>query len=172
VKLALLIIGPACELLGIVFVGWPDLSPATARLAGRIASWFSRTYRSLVDRLRRLFHRPRHHVFAAGVGTVIAKGGGVSGVTSIDASATLERKIEYLLGRDQQVQSDVDGLRAAIAGARAELSKTAAELRAELVAHVAAELKRSEERYRPLRLTGIALLAAGLLMVSVGAFLP
>lgn len=166
-KVALLILGPACELAGIVLVGSPDVFPQTERFG----SWLAKRYGAFVNLILGLLRRPRSRAVEIGAADSVELADRMSITKSVKPGATVEEKIDFLLTRDQEAQRDVNLLRAALEDTEAAASKRVEALRAELVEHVAEELRRTHELLLPLRLTGIGLLVVGLAMVSIAAFL-
>jgi hypothetical protein len=98
---SLLILGGLLEFAGIVAVAWPDLIPYRDRLN----RWLGIAFRRSGNRVRRWFRLPplttTVTIGAAG-GASLA--GRASARVSITDDASLERKVEFLLKRDQETQ--------------------------------------------------------------------
>jgi hypothetical protein len=167
VKLLLLIGGAAFELFGIVLIAAPDLVPG-ARRAG---AWLSVRTQREVDRLRLAIRRPRHQVVQVpGLAHARAMGNPPSVRISVNADASLDEKVAYLLSRDQDAQRVVNDLAGRVAAIETQLPGQLATLRDEMRTHVAAELAASEADYRPARIGGTIALAIGLVLVTVANF--
>jgi hypothetical protein len=165
VRVTLYVLGAAFELLGILMLAAPDFVPG----AIRIARWTLVRWRPFENRIRQLLHLPgRGVVVTAGAAGGLALTGRASGVTSIDSEATLHRKVEFLLQRDQEAQRAENRLAEQVADLEAELARHLGELRGAMEAHVARELTSAQKEYRLARIGGTLALIIGL-AVTAGA---
>lgn len=80
---------------------------------------------------------------------------------SVGAEASLERKIEFLLQRDQEAQEEANQFRARLDAVECGSAKRLEELREGMERHVAESLVAAHEQYLPLRLLGAAVLFVG-----------
>jgi hypothetical protein len=96
-------------------------------------------------------------------------GRGVSGkgYVSVGEGASPEEKIAYLLNRERWAQERISNLETRLADVE---SKRLDELRAEVERHVSEAIAEAEGRYRPLRIGGGVALIAGLVCLSLAAF--
>jgi hypothetical protein len=164
---ALYIVGATIEAGGIILVGSPDLFPQ----AGRSSEWLRKHSRRLANRIRRLLRRPQSQtVYVDAAAGAIALGGSATASKSVSAGATSEEKIAFLLQRDQEAQRDVSALAQRLAALDSESSQRLRELRSEVDAAFARDLKAALERYLPLRLVGAAALVIGLACATAGNF--
>jgi hypothetical protein len=131
----LLVIGVASEFVGIVLLGFPDLLPGAIRLS----VWLRRQGRRAANVIRRLAGRPpRAFVIDAEAGSYATFGFSASGMVGPGPDVTtIEDKIEYLLGRDQNAQRDLNALASRVAYLETESPKELAEARQEMEQHVA-----------------------------------
>jgi hypothetical protein len=166
-KATLYIAGAALELLGIVLVASPDLVPWALRLV----QWIRPRWRRIENRLRRLVGlSPRPIIHEVGIGGAIAVGGNVSAVVGIGPDRSVEEKVAFLLRRDADTQRELNALAERIDSIEAEGQKRAAELRAEMEAHVARELAAANEDYRIARISGAVVLGFGLALTTAANF--
>jgi hypothetical protein len=151
--------GAFLELIGIVLVASPDLVPG----ARRFSRWLAPRLRRVENRLRRLLRlRGRNIVINAEPATVVVSAGNVSFSKSVSADATLERKVEFLLQRDQEAQSAANELGERVSAIERESPRQLDELRERMEAHVSTELVAALAEYRPARVIGTIALAIGL----------
>jgi hypothetical protein len=94
--------------------------------------------------------------------TVVVSAGNVSFSKSVSADATLERKVEFLLQRDQEAQSAANELGERVSAIERESPRQLDELRERMEAHVSTELVAALAEYRPARVIGTIALAIGL----------
>jgi hypothetical protein len=90
-----------------------------------------------------------------------------SGFVSVGEGASLERKVEYLLGRERLAQETFGTLERRLADVE---SRRFEELRREVEGHVSEAIAEAEGRYRPLRILGGLALVAGVVCLSVANF--
>jgi uncharacterized protein YjeT (DUF2065 family) len=165
--LSLFVAGSFLDATGIFLLLAPDLVP----YRDPVSAWLRTTWRRIVERLRALpdrLLRRRRHVFAQS-GALIAMAGGVSGkgYVSVGEGASPEEKIAYLLNRDRWAQERISNLETRLADVE---SRRLDELRAEVERHVSEAIAEAEGRYRPLRVGGGVTLIAGLVCLSLAAF--
>lgn len=166
-RTSLYIGGAALEFIGILLVGSPDLAP----FAPRLSAWLRGTAREVYGRVLGLVGRPPPHRVRVGAADALATmRGGVSAVKSVNPHATLEEKVAFLLTRDQEAQRDLAAVAQTLQAAREDSVQQLAELRAEMEAHVAAEIEEAHRRYLPLRYVGIVALLLGLPITTAANF--
>lgn len=143
--------GAAAELVGIALVASPDLVPGARRLSRWIAPW----WRTLENRVRRLLRlRGRDVVVTVDVAGSLGLAGSVSAVTAVGEDATLERKVDFLLRRDQEAQKQANAQAERIATLERESEKKLAEVRGQMETHVSTELAAASSEYRRLATAG------------------
>ena len=155
---ALFVCGALLELVGIVFVGSPDLFPA----AGRISAWIGRRAAPTVNRLLRLLGRPRIHRATLEPGVVRVTGMPLYFTRRIREGASLVEKVEYLLGRDQEAQERENDHDKRLTALEGETPERLEELRSAMELHVVDRLAAAHRAYLELRIFGAVLLAVGL----------
>jgi hypothetical protein len=162
----------SAEFFGLVLVASPELVPRVMAAFSRIASgwmWLRTISRRGTDALRRVLGLPRRGKTVTASGALVAVSGfGASGRVSIEEGASLERKVEYLLRRDQELQAQHKAIDSSLRGMpdrwRADIEAASAGLRDE---HEAA-LQQLRDRHLRARLTGIAMLALGVALATWG----
>jgi hypothetical protein len=169
--LALFIAGSTFDALGVFLVLAPDLVPYRKRLS----VWLRRSYRRFVDwvrrgvdRLLRALGRRRAHVVTAGAAIEASAALSAKAFVSPPEGASLEEKVEYLLGRERLAQDRFGSIEGRLADLE---SRRLDELRNLLEAHVSEAITEAERRYRPLRVLGGFSLVAGLVCLSVANFI-
>jgi hypothetical protein len=160
--------GAVSEFVGIALVASPDLVPGARGLSRRIAPWL-RTFENSVRRLFRL--RGRNVVVTVGAAGSVGLTGSVSAVTSVAEDATLERKVDFLLRRDQEAENQANAQAERIATLERESAKKLAEVREQMETHVSTELAAASAEYRPARIIGALAVAIGLGFATAGNFL-
>lgn len=166
-RATLYILGAAFELFGIILVASPDLVPG----ARRFSRWIAPRWRRFENRLRRLLRLPgRNIVVDAGAATLVLSAGSVSAVTSVNDEATLERKVDFLLRRDQEAQRQTNELAQRLSSMESELVRRHDELRGQMEEHVSTKLDAAFSEYRAARVIGTGLLAIGLTLTTIGSF--
>jgi predicted Zn-dependent protease len=164
---ALFAVGACIEFVGIVLLGFPDFRPWTVRLS----RWLRVRARQVANRLRRLFGLPPRPTFVDLKAAIQANSALRLSVTrAAPADATLEEKVDFLLGRDQEAQSSVNTLTDRVAAIEAETPRQLDRLRDQMETHVTEELAAARDEYRPLRIAGTIALAIGLTCMSVASF--
>jgi hypothetical protein len=81
--------------------------------------------------------------------------------------ASLEEKVEFLLGRDQEAQERENDYEARLSAIEGETPERLEELQRGMERHVAEALEAAHREYQPLRILGAVLLALGLFCVTV-----
>jgi len=161
-------VGASIEFAGIVFLGVPDLIPH----ADRLSRWLRPRARRVLNALRRLVRLPPRRTVVNLEGLVHARSIGQASLTvSVRADATVEEKVAFLLRRDQDSQSSINALTKRVAEIEGRTPRELEQLRAQMETHVAQELARARDEYRPLRIGGTIALAIGLICMSVANFL-
>ncbi len=167
VRATLYLVGAACELAGIGLVAAPDLVPG----ARRLSQWLERQWRAAETRLRRVLRmKPREQVIAmAGLNSAHATSS-ASAIVSLDPNASLEEKVEYLLGRDEAAQRSANALNDRMRTLETETRRTAVELRGEVATRIEAETESAQADYRPVRIFGSVAFVVGLALTTWGNF--
>jgi hypothetical protein len=80
----------------------------------------------------------------------------------------LERKVEFLLRRDEEAQRGINDLTARVASLEQESRRRLEELRGRMEAHVSTELSTAVAEYRPARIIGTIAVAIGLALATAG----
>ncbi len=169
-------IGGALELVGIVFVAWPELGPIARRARTKLSSEariaFVRARAAFLYAWYRLRRRPLHRkVQSVELGTAIETDSALSvkpiyGEPGPDATDT--EKISYLMGRVKMLLDQGEAHRKLIDALpeqwRREMRKSIDELRA----HVTGELTRVESESLFERRWGVVLLVAGVIVSTLG----
>jgi hypothetical protein len=106
----------------------------------------------------------------AAMASAVGLAGSVIAIHGPPARASDSEKIAFLLARDREQQEALQKLSQTIKAAEEDTARQLDELRVEMQGHIAGELVTSEERYRPLRILGTALLAIGLGLTTAGNF--
>jgi hypothetical protein len=160
--------GAFVELVGIGLIAAPDLVPG----ARRLSRWITPRWRTLENRLRRRLRlRPRSVVHTAGAAGTIEMAGSVSAMKSVDPTATLGEKVDFLLRRDQEAQEQANAQAERVATLERESEKKLAKLREQMQTHVSTELAPASAEYRPARIIGALAVAIGLGLATGGNFL-
>jgi len=105
--------------------------------------------------------------FGVGAGT-LRVGGGAEAIASVNPAATVEKKVEFLLQRDQEQQRTMNTSVRRIATLETDSPRQLAELRAEIVEHLDHELAATAEEYRPARILGLIFVFVGLALGTLG----
>lgn len=164
---SLYVAGAVLEFLGILLVSAPDLLPYSERAS----QWLRTTTQPLVDRLRRLIHRPTAHTIGVSGIASASTVAGASIIVSPNAEATLEERVEYLLRREQEAQKKSNECEGRLRAIEEQLPKRLDELRAETREHVTTSITAAESQYRQFRFIGAVALAVGLLLTTAGNFI-
>jgi hypothetical protein len=160
--------GAFVELVGIGLLAAPDLVPG----ARRLSRWIAPRWRTFENRVRRLLRlRGRNVVVTVGGAGSLGLAGSVSAVTSVSEDATLERKVDFLLRRDQEAQKQANAQAERIATLERESEKKLAELREQMETHVSTELATAAAEYRPARIIDAVAVAVGLGLATTGNFI-
>ncbi len=166
-KHTLYIVGAVFELGGIMLSVSPDLVPG----ARRFSAWLEPRWRRLESRLRRLLRLGgRTHVIQVADAGVIAAGGRVSAIVTVDPEAALEAKVEFLLRRDRERQAALGDLAERVEDVERESVDRDDALSERMQTHVAESLGRAAAEYRPIRIIGAIALAVGLALATAGNF--
>jgi hypothetical protein len=160
--------GAFSEFVGIALVASPDLVPGARRLSRGVAPWL-RTFENGVRRLLRL--PGRNVVVTVGAAGSLGLTGSVSAVKSVAEDATLERRVDFLLQRDQEAQKQANAQAERIATLERESAKKLAEAREQMETHVSSELVAASAEYRPARIIGALAVLIGLGLATAGNFL-
>jgi hypothetical protein len=165
-KSALYVAGAVFEFGGLVFAILPDLVPG----ARRFSRWLDPRWRRLENRVRRLLHLPsRPHVIVVGAGAIaLAVGGHVRAEVSIDPAADIERRVEFLLRRDQEHQRALGLLGERLENIEHESEKRLQALREGMETHVTEALAATGASYRAVRILGALALFVGLGLSTAG----
>ena len=157
--IALLVVGGFLQLLGTLAIAWPDMRPWMKRAS----AWLSLVYRRIENRMRRLFGRPPREQIVYGGGAVAA-GFALRGaaVLTVAAEASMERKVAFLLHRDQEAQQKENAFASRLDDLEEALTKRLDELRSEMRKHHEQKLAEALDQYRALRILGAVLLAIGI----------
>jgi hypothetical protein len=99
-------------------------------------------------------------------GTVVVSAGDLSFSKSVAVDAPLERKVEFLLQRDQEAQSAANALAERVGTIERESPRRLDELQERMEAHVSTELAAALAEYRPARVIGTIALAIGLALAT------
>jgi hypothetical protein len=168
VRAALLIVGAVFEFFGIVAVAAPDLVPWLTRFSG----WVLTRWRRGTNRVRRWLRLPPRTV----TGEVHLTGSAhahasVSAVVSVDPGGTLERKVEFLLQRNQEAQVRATELDERLSAIEEKTPRQLEALAGEMREHVSGELGRAFAANRLARIFGAAALVVGLGLTTAANFL-
>jgi hypothetical protein len=163
---ALYVSGATVEFVGIVLAASPDLVPQGRRLS----AWIGARVQRAISRALRLIGRPRVKTAHLGLASEVNLADSMSAVKSVAPDATLERKVQFLLTRDQEAQRDVNDLRDRLAAVERRLRAGLDAVREETRTHVAGELERAHAEYLPLRLLGVFLIVVGLTCATLANF--
>jgi hypothetical protein len=156
-------VGASLELIGIVLIASPDLVPG----ARRLSQWLAPRLRRIENRVRRLLRlRGRNIVINVEPGTIVMSAGNLSLTKSVSADAPLERKVEFLLQRDQEAQRDSNALAERVATIERESPRRLDEVQERMETHVSTELAAALAEYRPARVIGTIALAIGLALAT------
>jgi hypothetical protein len=168
VKAALLVIGAAFELLGIVLVASPDLVPG----AVRFARWTSVRSRRIENRVRRDLGLPARGRTVIGVsaGTLAIVGMNASGIVGYNPDAPIEAKVEYLLRRDRAAQEEANRLAQRVSNLEEESATRLDDLRREIEARILREIEAAQLDFRRARIGGTVALALGLGLATAANF--
>ncbi len=164
---ALFVSGATLELVGIVFVGSPDLFPA----ADRFSAWLRLRVEPTANRFLRLLGRPRSQTVTLEPGVVRATGMPVYFSRSLREGASLEERVEFLIRRDEEAQQRENDHEARLTAIEGETPERLEELRSAMELHVADSLEAAHRAYRELRIFGAVLLALGLGCATAANFL-
>jgi hypothetical protein len=115
-KLALIVIGVALEIVGLGLTAWPELSPRAQRVVGGVRRLLTRAE----NRLRRWIGRPRSITVLGGMAGSVAVSGRASLVHSISDEADVEAKLRFLIDEARRNQERFDTLEHRITDAVAE----------------------------------------------------
>ena len=155
---SLVVAGGVLEFAGIILVASPDLIP----YATEASRWLRDAYRRTLNRALRMIGRPRDLVLDVFPAGAIASAGRISAIKFVGEDATLERKLAFLLQRDQEAQQAENRLTERLDDLGQGTAERLGEVRSELKDHFAEKLAEELTRYRPLRVGGTVLLFMGL----------
>ena len=160
-QLALYTAGLTCSITGTILWAWNDFGAwlmVSFRRLGR-ATW--RKIRATLVRVRIL----RGHVYVdAGVAMGIASAGSVDAIHSLDDSAPLEQKVDFLLRQDREHQTQLQRLGREL---HDEISDRIETLRRDLDARIAKEVDQLRTEGVGLRRAGVALVVVGIVLLGV-----
>ena len=168
-KLTLTIIGVAFEVGGGVLTFWPEISPRVSRARAQVRRFRSR----LAIRIRQLLRRPKTHVVAGAVTAGgVAVGGQVSGYAWVPDDAPLERKLRFLIDQAVETQKQLNHVQSRLRGLPAEWREEIAATRSALEERIAQELQEGREQFIGRRLTGLACIVVGSILLGIVNLLP
>jgi hypothetical protein len=167
VKIVLLLGGVGFEFLGIILIASPDLVPYGLQFS----RWLRNLTRPLFNRISRLLGRPRVVTIKVPATGEVNLAERVSLMKSAAGQRTLEKKVEFLLARDQEPQRDINALRARIEDFEIESSRQLPEPGRVIEASFEQTLRSALEEYRPLRIFGVIALVVGLACVTLANFI-
>lgn len=159
-KVTFTIIGVGLEILGLVLTASPELVPRARRFGA-----------GLEARMRRLLRRPRHFVMEAAAGG-ITLGGRASGYVSVSDDASPERKLRFLVDQAVETQRRLDDVETRLQELPAEWRKEMEGTRTALEERIAQELHDAREQFIGGRLTGLALIVIGSVLLGIINLLP
>jgi hypothetical protein len=163
-KTSLYIVGAIVELCGILLVASPDLVPG----ALRFVAWMRPRLRQVENRVRRLVRaRPREVVIHASSNAVMRFSGHASATVTTSAQ-TLEEKVDFLLRRDVDTQSNMNEIGRRLEKVENSLDREAVAVREHLEARIEDRLSETQRDFRTARFVGVAALAAGLGLSTAG----
>jgi hypothetical protein len=164
-RIALLLGGAGFEFLGIIILAAPDLLP----YRDPILRWLDRTTALLDRRIRGV--RPLPTVASADSGAIGLRGERPALIKSVGARATLEQKVDFLLGRDLEAQSHVNALRDRVEDLDQESAQRLQQARDEVEKLFREELTRMSRAYRLLKICGAGALLVGLSCTTFANFI-
>jgi hypothetical protein len=154
-KVALILIGMALEVVGLILTASPELAPRWRRLRHFGA-----------ERIRRLLRRPRHIVMEAGAGGIVLDGRGF-GYVSVPEGAPLERQLAFLREQAEEAQRRLNELEHRAAEMPEQWRKDVETTRAALEARIAQELEQARELFIVQRFIGLTCIATGSVVLAV-----
>jgi hypothetical protein len=159
-KVTLTIIGVGLEVVGLMLTASPELAPRARRFGA-----------GLTARVRRLLGRPRHLVMEASPGTFTLSGR-ASAFVSVSNEAPLERKLRFLIDQAVETQQKLDQVESRLQELPAEWRKEIGDTRTALEERIAQELHDAREQFIGERLTGLALIVTGSVLLGLVNLLP
>lgn len=153
------------ELVGVVFIAWPELSQHGGQLVRRSASLLRVKLRPLEVRLRRRLHlRPLTHTVTVGAALSLESGGPARASQMPTIGATDKQLIEFLLGQLKRLDDLVWELRLAVPRQRTELLKKLREVEVQLYDAIEDAKHEIADARIGVRLPGVVLVLLGLVL--------
>jgi hypothetical protein len=168
-KLILTIIGVAFEVGGGVLTFWPEVAPRLSRARAHMRRFRSR----LATRIRQLVKRPKPHVVTEAVtagGVTI--GGQASGYAFVSEEAHLDQKLRFLIEQAVETQKKLDHIQSRLRELPTEWRKEIAATRSALEERIALELQEARDQFIGRRLTGLACIVIGSILLGLVNLLP